>query len=44
VLGAVGIGNTLVEAKEKAYKMAEAVNFESKYFRSDIGHREFSRS
>jgi phosphoribosylamine--glycine ligase len=44
VLGAVGIGNTLVEAQEKAYKMAEAVNFESKYFRPDIGHREFSRS
>jgi phosphoribosylamine-glycine ligase len=34
----------LVEAQEKAYKMVEAVNFESKYFRPDIGHREFSRS
>ena len=44
VLGAVGMGSTLAEAKEKAYQLAELVQFESKYFRSDIGHREFSRS
>ena len=24
--------------------LAEAVKFESKYYRSDIGHREFSRT
>ena len=44
VLGAVGIGSTLMEAKKKAYELADAVHFESKYFRSDIGHREFSRT
>ncbi len=44
VLGAVGTGSTLVEAKDKAYQLAEAVQFESKYYRTDIGHREFSRS
>ena len=44
VLGAVGIGSTLLEAKKKAYELADAVHFESKYFRSDIGHREFSRT
>ena len=35
---------TLADAKEKAYQLAEAVKFESKYYRSDIGHREFSRT
>ena len=44
VLGAVGIDPTLADAKEKAYQLAEAVQFESKYYRTDIGHREFSRS
>lgn len=44
VLGAVGMGPTLSVAREKAYQLAEAVNFKSKYYRSDIGHREFSRS
>ena len=44
VLGAVGMGPTLADAKEKAYQLAEAVKFESKYYRSDIGHREFSRT
>ena len=43
VLGAVGMGATLAEAKEMAYELAEEVKFESKYFRTDIGHREFSR-
>ena len=44
VLGAVGIGSTLEQAKERAYKLAKEVEFESKYYRSDIGYREFSRS
>ena len=44
VLGAVGIGSTLEQAKDRAYKLAEQVDFESKYYRSDIGYREFSRS
>ena len=44
VLGAVGIGSTLEQAKDRAYKLAKEVEFESKYYRSDIGYREFSRS
>ena len=44
VLGAVGIGSTLEQAKDRAYKLAKEVDFESKYYRSDIGYREFSRS
>tara|TARA_Y100001934_G_scaffold148410_1_gene178061 strand:+ start:569 stop:1855 length:1287 start_codon:yes stop_codon:yes gene_type:complete len=43
VLGAVGIGATLREAKEKANELCESVHFDSKYFRRDIGRREFSR-
>ena len=44
VLGAVGLGASLQEAKQKAYALTETVHFESKYFRTDIGYREFSRS
>jgi phosphoribosylamine-glycine ligase len=44
VLGAVGVGPTLKNAKEKAYALVDAVHFDSKYFRTDIGYREFSRS
>jgi phosphoribosylamine--glycine ligase len=43
VLGAVGTGSTLKDAKQAAYLLCEAVNFSSKYYRKDIGHREFSR-
>jgi len=44
VLGAVGTGPTLEEAKESAYRLCESVDFPSKFYRKDIGHREFSRS
>lgn len=44
VLGAVGRGNTLYDAKKAAYSLCESVEFSSKYFRTDIGHREFSRT
>ena len=44
VLGAVGWGENLEQAKERAYALCEQVHFKSKYFRKDIGHREFSRS
>jgi phosphoribosylamine--glycine ligase len=44
VLGAVGVGNSLLDAKNNAYKVCELVNFKSKYFRKDIGHKEFSRN
>ena len=44
VLGAVGLGNDLSQAKNNAYKLCEMVDFTSKYFRKDIGHKEFSRN
>lgn len=37
VLSVVGIGNTIEEAREDAYKTIEKVNFKDKYFRKDIG-------
>ena len=43
VLGAVGIGCSLDDAKNAAYLLCDAVNFSSKYYRKDIGHREFAR-
>ena len=43
VLGAVGIGQSLELAKNAAYTLCDAVDFKSKYFRKDIGYREFSR-
>jgi phosphoribosylamine--glycine ligase len=44
VLGAVGTGSTLIEAQKNAYALCELVDFPSKYYRKDIGHREFSRT
>ena len=43
VLGAVGTGASLEDAKEAAYALCESVEFSSKYYRKDIGYREFSR-
>ena len=43
VLGAVGTGISLDDAKNAAYQLCDVVNFPSKYYRKDIGHREFSR-
>jgi phosphoribosylamine--glycine ligase len=43
VLGAVGWGKDLVQARDRAYNLCDQVHFTSKYFRKDIGHREFSR-
>jgi len=39
VLGAVGRGNTLQEALDKAYAVAGQVRFENMYYRKDIGQR-----
>ena len=44
VLGAVGWGENLAQARDRAYQLCDQVNFASKYFRKDIGHREFSRT
>jgi phosphoribosylamine--glycine ligase len=43
VLAVTGLGNTLGEAARKSLLGAEAVDFEGKYFRTDIGWREFAR-
>lgn len=37
VLSVVGVGKTVEEAREDAYKAIEKVNFKDKYYRSDIG-------
>lgn len=39
VLSVCGLGATLEEAIEKAYKGVEVINFENKYFRKDIGKK-----
>jgi phosphoribosylamine--glycine ligase len=43
VLGAVGTGTSLEEAKVAAYALCDSLEFPSKYYRKDIGYREFSR-
>ncbi len=43
VLGAVGFGEDLQQAKKRAYVLCESINFDSKYYRKDIAHKEFSR-
>ena len=37
VLSVVGVGNTIDEAREDAYKAIDKVNFKDKYYRNDIG-------
>lgn len=44
VLGAVGWGENLAQAKDRAYQLCKLVDFQSKYLREDIGHKEFSRT
>ena len=43
VLGAVGTGSSLIQAREKAYALCKQIDFKSKFYREDIGHKEFSR-
>jgi len=43
VLGAVGLGSSVSRAAEKSRVAAEAIHFEGKYFRRDIGYREIQR-
>jgi phosphoribosylamine--glycine ligase len=40
VLGVVALAPTLEQAAEKAYAVCDAVEWENKYFRRDIGHRQ----
>ena len=44
VLGAVGLGKSLQDARDAAYSLCKSVQFSSKFYRRDIGHKEFSRS
>ena len=39
VFVAVGIGDSLIEAKQNAYKLINDISFNDMQFRSDIAHR-----
>ena len=39
VLGVTGIGQTLAEARDRAYKSMERIHFQGMYYRRDIGYR-----
>ena len=43
VLGIVGKGASLQEARDAAYNLCEQVSFDGAYYRCDIGHRQLSR-
>jgi phosphoribosylamine--glycine ligase len=43
VLAVTGLGDSLGDASRKSLVGADAVNFDGKYFRTDIGWREFAR-
>jgi phosphoribosylamine--glycine ligase len=43
VLAVTGLGETLGDASRKSLLGADAIRFEGKYFRTDIGWREFAR-
>jgi phosphoribosylamine---glycine ligase len=43
VMAVTGLGDSLGEAARKSLMGADAVEFQGKYFRSDIGWREFAR-
>ena len=44
VLAATGLGTTLGEAADRSRSAAQAIRFEDKYHRLDIGWREFARN
>ncbi len=44
VMAVTGIGDSLGDAARRSLVGADAVDFEGKYFRTDIGWREFARS
>jgi phosphoribosylamine--glycine ligase len=43
VLAVTGLGDSLGDASRRSLVGADAINFEGKYFRTDIGWREFAR-
>ena len=44
VLNVVGLGDTLEEAVERAYRGANTISFDHIYYRQDIAHRALGRS
>lgn len=44
VFAVTGLGATLAEAADRSRRAADAIEFEGKYFRRDIGYRELERS
>ena len=43
VLCAVALGNSVTEAQQKAYRVADQINWNNIYCRADIGHRAIAR-
>jgi len=43
VLGITGCGKTLEAARAEAYRVTKSIAFEGAHYRTDIGHRAFSR-
>ena len=37
ILGVTALGNSVLEAKQNAYKIVDKIEFTNKYYRSDIG-------
>jgi phosphoribosylamine--glycine ligase len=44
VLGVVGRGTTLADARQEAYRVVRSITFAGCHFRTDIGHRALPRS
>ena len=44
VLGVTALGANLPEARDKAYKLSDRVEYKSKYLRRDIGAKELART
>jgi len=43
VLCATALGNTVLEAQQKAYELAQQVSWDGVFYRSDIGYRAIAR-
>ncbi|MAI42570.1 MAG: phosphoribosylamine--glycine ligase [Candidatus Azotimanducaceae bacterium] len=43
ILGVTALGKSVREAKQNAYKIVDQIDFQNKYYRSDIGHLAIAR-
>jgi phosphoribosylamine--glycine ligase len=43
VLCATALGNTVTEAQQKAYEVAQAIHWQGVFYRTDIGYRAIAR-